>query len=332
MSSLDSAMSKSPESTRDISARQTELSSLSNKDLKKLHFKLTKRSSLLLTSNKDLINGILEHEYPTKIKTQRKGSLKRRGSSKRRTSTKGRSNNNNEHKKNKKSETPSIKTNPQDREKELISLTVSDLRKIHFRLTKTSSLTLLTKNPLIDAIMNHEYPEYVAQKKTESQLKSNSSKEVPEEKINGTPKISQECREAELNNLNVNMLKKLHFRLTKASSLMLVSKNDLIQAILQQEYPDYKPPVQTEKKSEQNSLQDEKSDSKEVSLPTTPEERKEQLNEVSLQQLRKLYFKLTKTSSLFYVSKSSLIDAIVRHEYKAYFDSKPKKKAKKEKW
>merc|ERR1712130_846396 len=57
-------------------------------------------------------------------------------------------------------------------------------------------------------------------------------------------------------------------------------------------------------------------------------ERMVQLDEMSMKQLRKLYFKLTKMSSLFFVSKDSLMDAILQQEYPEYCVDKKKNKIK----
>lgn len=309
-------MSISSKPTADRPAREAELQALSLGEIKSLYFKLTKKSSVFLVTKEALSNAILQHEYPN-YKAPDKEKV---GSNA---------------KKDKVADT-SAEVSPEDREKELSVLNVGELRKVHFRYTKASSLTL-AKQSLINTIMEKEHPQYMTNKSKQKIAKKRSSSVKVTKKRKAAKANSPEEREALLVDLRIPLLRKLHFQLTKQSSIKLVSKSKIIIAILKAEYPDYKPQIVGRKlkstsSSVRTSTTEGKSDTLPVKeLPRTVKEREEQLKLINLLDLRKLYFKRTKTSSVFYVSKDSLIKAILQHEYQAYYKALKKKKMEKKK-
>jgi len=130
--------------------REAQLKLLNVSELKKIHNKLSKKSSSTLVSSDALINAILKKEYPSH--KSRSSSIKKRKESM--------------DKRRKQSTDKKDKANPVDRQKELNVFDQAKLKKIHYRLTKSSSLTY-SKKELINSIMTHEHPEFMLQKMKE---------------------------------------------------------------------------------------------------------------------------------------------------------------------
>jgi len=143
----------------EISTREAELRGLSLTELKSLYFKVTKKSSVFMVTEDSLIIAILQHEYPDYKPPPKKKSITDQDTTSTTTTT------------------TTEKKGALGRENELTSQDINELRKTHFRLTKSSSLTL-TKQDLIQTIMKQEHPKYMADKAEALKLEEEKKEKV----------------------------------------------------------------------------------------------------------------------------------------------------------